>query len=156
MKEKIIYIITPIFAFFIGVVGTVVVFNNTNTNLASTNIQAAIKELDTKSNTWINPSVLNGKGYYTNSARSMIATSNGILLIRNGDTHFIKSNNWAEEQNHIKQVFPNTSCQVTSSNVSCSSVDFYCYVSDRGYVSCRDISAGSSCDVYSSGNVSCD
>ena len=130
-------------------------FDKTGTNLTSTNIQAAIKKLDAKSNTWINPSVLNGNGYYINSAQSMIATSQGILLVRNGNTHFIKADDWANEQTHIQQVFSDVSCDVDSYNVDCDASDFWCDVDNYGGVRCYDKSGHSNCSVYSGGNVAC-
>ena len=132
-----------------------VYYNNTTSGASSTNVQGALDELYTKANTWINPSVLNGNGYYTNSARSVIATSQGILLIRNGNTHFIKANDWANEKTHIQQVFSDISCTVFSNGVICNASDFYCDVYNTGRVRCYDNSASSDCCVYSDGRVQC-
>ena len=165
MKKKII--LSNIVSFVVGLIicgGVVyaanllaseVAYDNTQSGLTATNVQSALDELNTKANAWIDPSVLNGKGYYTNSAKSMIATQGGILLIRNGTTHLIRNNNWSEEKDHIQQVFSDISCSVDSSSVSCNASDFKCGVRSNGIVNCYDQSGGSYCNVGSSGIVYC-
>ena len=137
-----------------------VLYDNTNSGLTSTNVQAAVDELTTRANTWIDPSILNGKGYYINTARSIIATSGGILLIRGGQTHFIKSDNWSVEKDHIQQIFTgeNDKCSIQSELISCYNSDFDCTVCSDGYVECTDYTNGgvSYCGVEGDGSLDCD
>ena len=127
----------------------------TYTGNGQSTVNGALNDLYTRANRWINPSVLNGNGYYTNKARNMIATSQGILLIRNGNTHFIKANDWANEQTHIQQVFSDDSCDAMPNGVSCYASGFTCDVYSDGNVYCNAIFDYSGCEVDSGGEVGC-
>ena len=121
----------------------------TYTNNSQSTVQGAIDELFNKSNTWVNP---NNFGIKLNSVKTVMATPMGVCIKRNGTVYCFKTNNWAEEQNHIQQVFSDISCSVGSSNVICSASDFYCVVDSDGRVNCCD---SSYCDVKSVGSVNC-
>ena len=91
----------------------------------------------------------------TNTKKTILASKVGICIKRNNKVSCFKANNWAKEQNHIKQVFSDISCVVNSSFVLCGASDFRCSVSSTGSVYCRDQSDYSDCDVYSDGTVVC-
>lgn len=120
------------------------------TNNSQSTVQGAIDDLYIKENTWIDPSTIQ-----TNSTGKIFASSKGIVIRRNGATHFIKVNNWSVEQTHIKSVFSDISCDVDSSYVDCGASDFYCSVYSDGFVSCDDDSDDSRCYVDSDGSVYC-
>lgn len=155
--------IKVIIAFVVGVIisgGTVyaatilaanqVGYDNTTSGITSTNVQGALDELYTRANTWIDPSTIQ-----TNATGKIFASSKGIVIRRNGATHFIKANNWAEEQTHIQQVFSDITCSVRSSYVDCNASDFSCYVDSDGLMYCYDGSDYSGCDVDTGGSVNC-
>ena len=95
-------------------------------------------------------------GWKTNSKKSMLASTAGILFKRrNGNTYFIAANNWEIEKEHIKLVFSDVSPDVDSSRVDCWASDFRCTVLSIGRVVCDDRSDRSSCVVESDGSLSC-
>ena len=133
-----------------------VTYDNTQSGLQSTNVQGAIDELYTKTNTWINPSYIElDKIVSTNTTKKIFATSNGLCIIRKGKISCFKINNWEEEKDHIQQVFSDISCDVSSSRVSCSASDFRCEVYSGGGVGCYDQSDYSGCYVATTGSVGC-
>ena len=86
------------------------------TKNSQSTVDGALDTLFTRANTWIDPSTIQ-----TNSNGKMFASSKGIVIRRNGTTHFIKANNWSVEKNHIQQVFSDISCDVDSDgSVSCT------------------------------------
>jgi len=91
----------------------------------------------------------------TNTAKRVLASSKGVCINRNNKLNCFKINNWAEEQNHVQQVFSDISCNVNSSYVLCYASDFRCYVRSDGDVLCTDRSDDSDCRVYSDGSVYC-
>ena len=93
----------------------------------------------------------------TNSAKSILATTSGLLFKRsNGRYYYLKANNWSVEKDHVQQVFSDVSCNVYSSDVQCNASDFRCVVYSVGRVYCNDHSDYSSCSVDSSGSVICE
>ena len=128
-------------------------YNNTNTDLTSTDVQGALNELYTKANTWINPIRF---GMSQNRNKNVIATDTGILIRKNGQTHFIKNNNWEEEKNHLQQIFSSDFCDETSSYFACVETNGYsCFVFSDGGLTCRDQTV-SGCSVDRNGSVTCD
>jgi hypothetical protein len=132
-----------------------VAYDNTQSGLTATNVQSALDELNTKANTWIDPSYIDFGTLATNTAKTVLASSKGVCIKRNNKVSCFKVNNWAEEQNHIQQVFSDISCYVDSSIVSCSASDFTCGVYSDGFVDCDDDSGSSYCTVNSGGTVKC-
>ena len=132
-----------------------VYYNNANSGGSSNTVSGALDELYTKANTWIDPSYINFGTIATNSAKTILASSSGLCLKRNNKVSCFKTNNWDEEQNHIKEVFSDISCKVNSSYVSCRASDFYCDVYSNGTVRCDDSSDDSYCTVFSAGSVYC-
>ena len=80
----------------------------------------------------------------------------GVCINRGGERHCFQTNNVEFEQQHVQEVFQDTSCSVYSSYVECNASDLYCIVGSNGYVRCRDNSMGGICNVYSDGDVTCD
>ncbi len=128
-------------------------FDNTGSSLSSTNVQGALDELYTKANTWIDPSTIK-----TNLSGKIFASSKGIVIRRDGGTHFIKVNNWDNEKTHIKkQVFSDIICIENSSSLLCDADDFGCDADYHGNVHCYDRQSNYlGCIVDSNGSVSCD
>ena len=129
--------------------------NITYTSNGQSTVQGALNDLYTKSNTWIDPSYIDFTTLATNTKKTILASSAGICIKRNGKVSCMKKNNWSVEKNHIKQIFSDISCNEYSDNVDCDASDFYCDVADLGDVYCHDNSDYSYCCVYSDGSVNC-
>ena len=145
--------ITTVYAATILFASNQVSYDNTTSGLSSTNVQDALDELDTmaaNSGVPIDPDT-----FKTNPEKTVYASSKGVCIKRNNKLSCFKINNWAEEQNHIQQVFSDVSCSVDSSRVTCSASDFLCYVYSSGYVRCTDKSDYSYCVVKADGSVKC-
>ena len=127
-------------------------YDNTSSGLTSTNVQDALDELYTKANTWIDPSSLD---FQFDTTQKIVATRFGVCIYRNNKLNCFKINNWAEEQNHIQQVFSDISCNVYSSRVACDASDFYCEVESSGRVRCLDYPDYKDCVVYPYGSIDC-
>ena len=125
------------------------------TNNSQSTVQGAIDDLYEQANTWIDPSYIDFTTLATNTNKTILASKNGVCIKRNNKVSCFKINNWAEEQNHIQQVFSDISCNVSWSHVGCSASDFGCDVSSNGDVRCDDYSGTSNCYVYSGGRVNC-
>ena len=132
-----------------------VYYNNANSGGSSNTVSGALDELYTKANTWIDPSYINFGTITTNSAKTILASYSGVCIKRNNKVSCFKVNNWAEEQNHMQEVFSDKSCDVSSSRVYCDASDFRCYVLSNGNVDCRDDSNSSDCFVRSDGYAYC-
>ena len=78
-----------------------------------------------------------------------------VCVNRNNTLECFKNNNFEEEAEHLKQVFGESSCNVSSSSVNCHDVDFPCSVNSEGDVYCRDYAAGHGCYVDGNGTVNC-
>ena len=104
---------------------------------------------------WIKPSYINFGTLATNSAKNILASSSGVCIRRNLKTSCFEINNFAEEKDHLQQVFSDISCAVESTVVRCSGPDVICYVLTNGGVGCVDQTGGSSCSTSDSGTVSC-
>ena len=130
-------------------------YNNTTSGASSTNVQGALDELYTKSNTWIDPSPIDFTTLATNTNKTLLASQNGICIKRNNKVSCFKKQNFSSEYNHIQQVFSDGTCTVTSSYVNCDASDFYCGVNFAGNVECKDHSDNSRCTVSKTGSVSC-
>ena len=138
--------------------------NVTYTSNSQSTVQGALDTLYTRANTWIDPSYIDFTTLATNTKKTLLASSAGICIKRNGTVSCFKLNNWAIEKTHIQQVFSDVGtynsstklgCNVKSSIVSCTASDFYCYVRPIGDVRCLDISDDSDCNVNSDGSVHC-
>lgn len=128
-------------------------YNNTTSGLSSTTVQGALDELYIKaanSGVPIDPDT-----FQINTAKTVYASSKGICIFRNNKLNCFKNNNWAEEQNHIQEVFRDVNCEVYSSYVDSNASDFRCNVRSGGGVFCFDYSDNSSCNVASGGSVYC-
>ena len=158
--------VKTILAFVIGVIisgGAVyaasilanqVTYDNTSSGLTSTTVQGALDELNAKAaNSGGVP--IDPDTFQTNTAKTVYASNKGICIKRNNKLNCFKINNWAEEQNHIQQVFSDISCDVFSSLVDCDASDFDCLVHSDGRVLCIDNSDDSNCSVNSDGSVNC-
>lgn len=132
-----------------------VTYDNTTSNLSATNVQGAIDELYTRSSKWIDPSYIDFTTIATNGG-TILASKNGVCIKRNYKVSCFKTNNWAEEQNHIQQVFSDSGCYADSFQVDCNAYDFECVVFSYGYVSCFDKYADSGCRVDQDGSIDCD
>ena len=166
VKKFLLKNIKPVLAFILGIIisgigvyaailyaSSDVGYDNTGSGLTSTNVQDALDELYTKAQNMV---PIDPDTFQTNTAKTVYASSKGICIKRNNKLNCFKINNWAEEQNHIQQVFSDVSCDVDSSSVGCSASDFFCGVDSHGLVFCRDISDLSHCIVSSDGSVGCD
>ena len=100
-----------------------------------------------------------------NTKKTILASSAGICIKRNGKVGCMKKGNWSVEKDHIQQIFSDVGaynnstglgCTVNSSYVTCNAAGFSCLVRDNGVVSCTDKSDYSCCTVASGGSVSCD
>lgn len=147
--------ITTVYAATILFASNQVSYDNTTSGLSSTNVQDALDELYTKANTWIDPSYIDFGTLATNTNKTILASKNGVCIKRNNKVSCFKVNNFAEEQNHIQQVYSDVTCSVSSSLVDCNASDFSCNVHSYGYVGCYDDSDNSDCYVRSAGSVSC-
>ena len=129
------------------------------TNNSQSTVQGAIDDLYTKannlSNSMIDPSYIDFTTLATNTNKTILASKNGVCIKRNNKVSCFKINNWAEEQNHIQQVFSDIGCSVNSLSVDCNASDFSCSVESNGFVRCYDHSDYSTCDVNSDGSVYC-
>ena len=132
-----------------------VYYNNSTSGASSTNVQGALDELYTRANTWIDPSYIDFGTLATNTAKTVLASKNGVCIKRNNKVSCFKANNWAVEKDHIQQVFSDISCDVGSSGVICTASDFFCVGYRYGLVHCSDQSDSSGCNVDSDGSVSC-
>ena len=133
----------------------IVGYNNATSGMSATNVQAALDELYTKANTWIDPSYIDFGTLKTNSGGRMIASSSGICIKRNGIVSRFRPNNYNVEKNHIQQVFSDISCTVTSTNVTCSTPDLTCRVESDGYISCYDAFSDSGCSGWPNLSATC-
>lgn len=147
--------ITTVYAATILFASNQVSYDNTTSGLSSTNVQGALDELYTRANTWIDPSYIDFGTLATNTAKTVLASKNGVCIKRNNKVSCFKANNWAVEKDHIQQVFSDISCDGGSSGVFCIASDFFCVGYSYGYVHCNDESDSSGCDVDSDGSVSC-
>ena len=129
-----------------------ITYDNSTSGLTSTDVQSAINELNTKSNTWVNPTTF---GISMNRAKTIIATNGGIIIRRNGTTHLIRNNNWSVEKDHLQQIYTGVTCTVQSARVSCDGSDISCSVYSAGIVSCTNESDYSYCSVNQSNGVTC-
>ena len=130
-------------------------YDNSTSGLAATDVQGALDELFTKTNTWIDPSYIDFGTLATNTPKTVLASKNGVCIKRNNKVSCFKANNWSVEKDHIQQVFSDNSCTVGSYYVGCNASDFRCYVVSDGLVDCYDLSDNSNCEVDSDGSVSC-
>ena len=130
-------------------------YDNSTSGLAATDVQGALDELNTKANTWIDPSYIDFTTLATNTKKTILASKNGICVKIRNKVGCLKANNWAEEKNHIQQVFSGISCHVDSSVAYCIDAQFSCDVTSAGYVSCNDSYGNSACSVSSDGSVRC-
>lgn len=125
------------------------------TKNSQSTVDGALDTLFTRANTWINPSYIDFTTLATNSKKTILASKNGICIKRNNKVSCFKINNWAEEQNHIQQVFSDISCSVNSSSVYCYASDFGCGVFSNGRVRCNVGGSSVYCYVNSDGSVNC-
>ena len=132
----------------------------TYTGNGQSTVEGAINDLYGKADTWIDPSTIQ-----TNSTGKIFASSKGIIIRRNGQTHLIRSNNWNVEKDHIQQIFSDVGaynsstrlgCYVNSNYVTCNASDFTSYVDSNGNVEYHDNSDYSTCGVNGNGSVYCD
>lgn len=164
-KTKIIVFICLLFVAVAGVSAAATIFassevsfDNTTSGasgMSSTNVQSAIEELNIKANTWINPDYIDFGTLATNTAKTILASKNGICIKRNNKVSCFKINNWNVEKEHIQEVFSDISCRVNSSYVLCSASALGCDVTSHGNVRCDDYSDNSICTVGSDGSVRC-
>ena len=125
--------------------------NSLANGATKTDVQGALDELYTKANTWINPK----DDYDITPNKNIIINSSEIKLIRNGNLHVIKANNYNEEKDHIQQIFSDISCDFRTGGIICNATDFYCTVTEAGDVYCKDNSDGSDCKLSSDGSHVC-
>ena len=152
-------------------------YDNTNTGLNCTgnsaNIQCAIEELSVKLG--IDDPII--RKYYafglpttasTTNYNDVIASSGSKTFVqlegnelssciyRNNTLECFKNNNYEAEVEHLKQVFGEDNCIVSSSDIICNDGDVLrCIAYSNGDVNCADMSVNRGCKVYSSGYVGC-
>ena len=83
----------------------------------------------------------------TDNTKGVCINDNGLFCI--------KPNDYDNSVLAIKNHFGESTCNDNGSVFGCGSDAFYCLASPNGRVYCRDHSANESCDVSSSGSVSC-
>ena len=86
-------------------------------------------------------------GLGTDNTKGVCINDNGLFCI--------KPNDYDNSVLAIKNHFGESTCNDNGSVFGCGSDAFYCLASPNGRVYCRDHSANESCDVSSSGSVSC-
>ena len=91
----------------------------------------------------------------TSTNKRVLASKNGVCIKRNNKVSCFKINNWAEEQNHIQQVFSDGSCIDYSDYMYCYASDYSCSVFSYGDVKCYGHSDYKGCDVMSDGSIHC-
>ena len=176
----IIFSATTVYAATILFNADAVGFDNSGTTLNSTNVQDALDELYTKadsdyfflkkyrtfSGTPTNYTFDGTNAPTTSSSVSAPLDKNvylglysdgqyGVCIIRNGDQHCFRQNNWLSESKHIQEVFSDISCTDIGTQVGCQATEFYCYAYANGRVGCLDRIDNKECTVYSSENVNC-
>ncbi len=122
-----------------------------NYNLGAANVQDAIDKLSAK----LDNQYFDFTTAKTNITGKVFASKKGVCISRNKTVYCFKINNWNIEKDHIKQVFSDVSCNVTSNSIACNASDFCCSVASYGDVRCYDSSDYSNCLVSSSGKVNC-
>lgn len=161
LSHGIVFVVSGIIFTIVGVYAATTFSSAqvTYTANSQTTVEGALNDLYTKANNMV-PMVpivpIDPNTFNTNTAKTVYASSKGVCIKRNNKLNCFKINNWAEEQTHIQQVFSDISCTVSSSDVSCSAIDFYCRVYSNGYVYCLDQSDDSRCYVFPDGSVNCD
>jgi len=78
-----------------------------------------------------------------------------VCIYRNETLECFKNNNFEEETEHVKQVFGEDSCSVSSSSTYCAGDGFDCRVPSSGGVRCSDYASGHACAVNADGSVDC-
>ena len=78
-----------------------------------------------------------------------------VCMLRNGEKHCFKNNNFDIEKEHVQEVFSDISCNASSPYVYCDASDFYCRVLSDGYVACADYGSGENCYVNPKDSVYC-
>ena len=151
-------------------------YDNTNTGLNCTgnnaNIQCAIEELSVKLG--IDDPII--RKYYafglpttasTTNYNDVIASSGSktfaqlegeqlaICIYRNNALECFKNNNFEGETEHLKQVFGEDNCIVSSSDVTCNDDVVKCSADLDGYVACHDYTSGHYCGAYANGDMFC-
>ena len=133
-----------------------ITYDNSKSGLTSTNLQGAIDELYEKA---INSGVpIDPDTFKTNSAKTIYASSKGLCIFINNKLNCFKTNNLAEEQNHVKDVFGDTNCSFDKyGNASCNDSDFGLRVDSNARLVCNDLSDPnlSLCAVEPDGSVYC-
>jgi hypothetical protein len=119
---------------------------------SATTVQAALNDLYTKANTWINPSDF---GIKRNSPKTILATPGGICIKKDGSVYCFGINNWNYEKNHVQQVFLSANCLVYSDMVLCGASKMGCTIYSDGHIGCIDNNYSSGCTVQASGSLSC-
>lgn len=169
MKKNIRLIVVLLVGFLIG--GSLVVviadtlfanqvsYDNTNTTGLSSNVQDALDELydmaQNAGDAGIDDNSIDFSTIQTSTLKTVLASSKGVCINRNNKLNCFKRKNFAEEQNHIQQVFSDISCDVGSSDVCCTTSDFDCCVGSSGYVDCFNLADNSYCVVDWDGSVTC-
>ena len=95
-----VYALTQIMASAIG-------YDNTSSNLTSTNVQGAINELETKANNWLNPE---SYGMSMVPSKNIILFNEGLIFRKDGQTYLVRNNNYEQEKIHIQEIFEGGSC----------------------------------------------
>ena len=133
-----------------------ITYDNTTSGLTSTNVQSALNELGEKVNNWIDPSYIDFTTLQTNYNETLLVSSAGICIKRNGKVSCMKINNWNVERDHIQQIFSDTNCvNENETEIYCIASDFQCNVNKEGWVYCKDENDSSNCIVNPDGSIEC-
>ena len=135
-------------------------YDNSTSGASSTNVKDALDELYNIAITPISADGIENLGFTTNRTKVIMASPNGVCIIRKGKFVCFQSNNFAVEKEHILQVFSDVTCWSFSDLVDCPTYDFSCNAHKDGWVQCFDMldpnpNSKSGCSVNHYGTINC-
>ena len=131
-----------------------VIYDNTSSNMASNNVQDALDELYERAITSIDSSYIDIATLQTNTNKTIIASSAGVCINRNGSISCFKKGNYNVEKEHLQRIFSDTpnSCTVYADYVGCDDGVFACDVDSDGWLYCGyNDTVYEECDVLNTG-----
>jgi len=133
-----------------------ITYDNTTSELASTDTKGSLDELYTKASTC--KKIKNNKVYfsdhperkgddvwttdYTTIENNVFIAKNGdqtgVCIIRNSKLYCFDNNNYDIEKDHLKLAFGNSNCTTSATDIECRDSELYCQYTWDGYVMCDD------------------
>ena len=94
--------------------------------------------------------------FQANSSKTVLASSKGLCVHRNGTLNCFKINNAEEEGPRLKEVFSDIKCTDLLGSIICTADDYRCAVYANGGLLCNDLLNNSArCEVNKDGVVTC-